>query len=167
MKGKLGFTLIEIFITISISVLLSAALILYNRVGERQISLFKNQAQIINLILRAKSLALQTYIEGPSACGYGVHFDSAGVVILFKDQTADCLASDNVYSGPSEEIGRVALPKDEKFFQLDFSDIIFIPPDPRTVLTPAIDSGLIIISSNDGSSQVKIKVNSAGQVTVN
>ena len=166
MTSRKGFTLIEIFITVSISVLLSAAMILYNRTGERQIALFKDQARVINLILRAKSLALQTYTEGSAACGYGVHFDSAiGAAILFKDQAADCANSDNVYSGPSEEIGKVVLPSGEKFSQLDFSDITFIPPDPRVVITPVMDSGLIVISPLDDSSQVKIRVNSAGQVT--
>lgn len=158
--------MIEIFIVVSISVLLSAAMILYNRIGERQIALFKDQARIINLILRAKSLALQTYTEGSAACGYGIHFDSAvSTAILFKDQAADCANSDIIYSGLSEEIGKVVLPSGEKFSQLDFSDIIFIPPDPRVVITPVMDSGLIIISPLDDSSRVKIRINSAGQVT--
>lgn len=168
MARETGFTLIEILVAISISVLLSAGLILYNRTGEQQIILFKDQAKIINLILRAKSLALQAYnVEGVSGCGYGVHFDPAGIIILFKDQATDCAGSDNIYSGPSEEIGRMTFTSKEKFSQLDFTDILYIPPDPKVVLTPALDDGLIIIGVFNGDSQVKIKVNSSGQVSQN
>ncbi len=184
-----GFTLIEILVVVGIMSLLTGVLILYSRTGERQILLFREQAKIINVVLRAKNLALNTYIEQGSPCAYGVHFDLALKEIrIFKDldangQTADCdstdpgLMPDNVYtpsgSSPTPEdldppIVENLDPTISFTEPIGVTDVVFIPPNPDTVITPdpaPSNEGVIEITSPDGSSK-RIKINNFGQVTV-
>ena len=160
-----GFTLIEILVVVSITALLSSILIVYSRVGERQILLFREQAKIINMILKSKSLALQTYVTGEKICGYGVHFEAPRSVILFKDSADDCATSDNIYSGAGEDFEKMKLDNLIVFLELDFTDILFIPPDPQVKLTPALSAGTISIKADDSESVAKVKINSAGQVS--
>ncbi len=164
-SARSGFTLIEMLVVISITALLSSVLIIYSRIGERQILLFREQAKIINMILKSKSLALQTYVSGEKTCGYGVHFEAPRSAILFRDLSDDCSASDNVYSGASEDFEKLSLDGLISFSAIDFTDILFIPPDPQVRLNPAQSSGNISIKAIDSDAVVKVKINSAGQVS--
>lgn len=160
-----GFTLIEMLVVISITALLSSVLIVYSRIGERQILLFREQSKVINIILKSKSLALQTYVTGEKVCGYGVHFEVPRTAILFRDLADDCSASDDVYSGSTEDFEKLNLDNLIVFSELNFTDILFIPPDPQVILTPSQASGSIFIKANDSDAVVKVKINSAGQVS--
>lgn len=164
-----GFTLIEILVTLGVMALLSSIAILYTRTGEQQIILFKEQAKIVSVILRAKSLAIQTFAETPAGvCGYGVNFSLDGQFILFKDLAENCAASDKIYSGPAENFEVNQLDPALRFSQLDLNEVLFIPPDPQTVITPAPaanGAAIIKISVRDGATESVIKVNKAGQVT--
>lgn len=162
-----GFTLVEVLVVVSITALLSSVLILYSRTGERQILLFREQAKVLNLISKSKSLALQTYIDGASACGYGIHFTLPGTLILFKDQAPDCAASDNIYSGPDEDFSHLILGDGIVISSADISDILFIPPDPSVKLTPDQVSGIITLQTIDGGTSARIKLNNSGQISVN
>lgn len=162
-----GFTLVEMLVVVSITAMLSSMLILYSRTGERQILLFREQSKVINMIAKSKSLALQTYIDGSAACGYGVHFSLPSTIILFKDQAADCAASDNIYSGPSEDFSHLILGAGIVFSASDVVDMLFIPPDPTVKLNPNQVSGVITMQTIDGGTQARIKVNNSGQISVN
>lgn len=162
-----GFTLVEILVVVSITAMLSSVLILYSRTGERQILLFREQSKVINLIARAKSLALQTYIDGTSSCGYGIHFALPDTMILFRDIAADCETSDNIYSGSDEDFSHLILNSGIVFSAADVSDILFIPPDPIIKLNPDQVSGIITLQTADGGTQARIKVNNSGQISVN
>ncbi|MDP1538756.1 MAG: hypothetical protein Q8M00_01875, partial [bacterium] len=65
-----AFTTIEILVIIGILSLLSATLILYSRTAEHQIVLFKEQAKVISILSRAKSLSIVTYGKADVPCGY-------------------------------------------------------------------------------------------------
>lgn len=171
-----GFTLIELLVVLGIMAMLSSIAIIYSRTGEQQIFLFKEQAKVVSVILRAKSLALQTFAESATAgvCGYGAHFVGApdNQFILFKDLAAsgsDCGTADHRYSGPAEDFEVNKLENNLKFAPLDLTDIVFVPPDPLVVLNPPLvppqTSVLIKITTLDNVSEVKIKVSNAGQVT--
>lgn len=171
---KKGFTLIEILISIGIVALLSSAMIAYNRVGERQIILFKEQAKVLGVISRAKTLSISTFGEIAVSCGWGVHIDAGlNKFFIFKDIAAvsgDCSTADKTYTETSS---------DELFesFDLDsgvefdsslttLSDIVFIPPYFSVVINSdsVQDSAEVVIKTIDGGSSVAIKVNSAGQI---
>jgi type II secretory pathway pseudopilin PulG len=180
---KSGFTLIEILVIVTILSFLSGILIVYNRSTERQILLFREQAKIINLILRAKSLALSTYTKSGSPCAYGIHFDQAQKEIrIFQDldangTTADCATADNLYDPNSMYAAQENLepPAVEKLdAQVSFldplpvTDITFIAPNPDVVITPdptPSNEAIIEIVTSGGISK-KIKINRFGQVSV-
>ncbi|HEY4499943.1 MAG TPA: prepilin-type N-terminal cleavage/methylation domain-containing protein [Candidatus Paceibacterota bacterium] len=160
-----GFTLVEVLVTLSITLILTTVMITYSRSGEQQILLFKEQAKIINVISRAKSLALQTFQSGANFCGYGVHFNADGTFILFRDVANDCAASDNVYSGPAEQVESYKLDARVRFSQVGFFDIIFIPPDPQVRLNPDQFEADIQVQAVGGTVAVGVHVTNAGQVT--
>ncbi len=171
MKKQSGFTLVEVLVVISITVLLSAVLIVYNRSGESQIVLLKEQAKIIGILLRAKNLALQIYSPdgGGVVCGYGVHFDIVkSEFLIFKDLADLCASSDNKYSGLSEDLEKHLLDSRLKFLSSEFIDILFIPPDPTVIIDGDIDKSgqfSVTIESIDGVGIKKIGVNNSGQIT--
>lgn len=143
----------------------------YSRTGERNLALFKDQAKLISVIMRAKALAIQTYTEQNAPCGYGVHIERVSnqrTYVLFRDLNADCSASDRRYTPVSgEDFETYQLDTSLRFSGTgpeDLNDILFLPPDPTVVLTPPVDTGAIVIQSTDGST-ANIRVNSAGQVS--
>lgn len=173
MAGKqAGYTVVEMLVVISVTALLAGILIIYSRTGEHQIILFRDQAKIINTILRAKSLAIGTYAEETPACGYGVHFvqNEQSQFILFKDLAEPCSDSDNDYSGEIENFEINELDAKLKFSNLEFTDILFIPPEPEVIIKKegadiAANEAIIEIATLDQSSSKTIKVNKFGQVT--
>src|SRR3989344_9601663 len=169
MAKQSGFTLIETLVTLTITALLIGVLITYNRAGGLQIAVFKDQAKIINTLLRAKSLSLQIFTEAVPACGYGVHFDAANkIFLIFKDLADPCSGSDNRYSGSTEDLEVISLDSQLKFSNLGLSDILFIPPEPLVVIDGDLGKTgdfLIEIDTLSGGSPKKIKINNFGQVS--
>lgn len=164
-ENEKGFTLVEILVVMAIIAVVSASLILYSRTGERQIILFRDQAGIIAALSRAKSLSVATFGQAGVPCGYGVHFEAPRKFLLFKDLASDCSAADHVYSGPNELFGSFELNQSLNFGNLTLTDIVFIPPNPKVVITPLGDEAIINIKTVDGGSSSTIKVTSAGQIS--
>lgn len=168
LNPRKGFTLIEIMVTLGVTLVLTSILIVYSRVGERQIILWKDQAKIVGVLLKAKSLALQFRKEtGQSMpCGYGVHFAQDNSFVLFKDMAEICSESDNAYSGDSENVENYFLDGSLEFSDLGVSDVLFIPPEPTVAFNPAIgDEAIITLKIKDTSSSAIIKITNAGQIT--
>ena len=156
---------------------LTTLIVVYGEKLKKYIVLFRDQASVMNTIVRAKSLAISTYGQAgaqKTPCGYGVHFDADGTYILFKEQAValDCSDKDNKYTpgNPEElvqsfEIDTKAL----QFKNLGATDIIFIPPNPDVVMNPKLaapnTSVSIVLGVKDDSKNVTIKVNTFGQVS--
>jgi hypothetical protein len=169
MGQRRGFTLIETLVIIGILTLLTSLLVLYNRTGERQIILLREKARVINMILRAKSLAIQTYIEDRPACGYGAAFDGQKFFI-YRDLAASCALSDLVYSGEAsgELLKNEVLVLDPSLkFNLEVSDILFVPPDPRVFLNGSriLTEAAIKLVTIDDKSEAAVIINNAGQIS--
>ncbi len=169
MPSRKGFTLIEILVVLSILTLMTSMLVLYNRVGERQILLLREKARLISAIFRAKSLALNTLIEDTPACGYGVHIGDRGYFI-YRDKAISCRASDHIYGSASDEIvagSVVALPPGLQWGDHGINDILFIPPNPDVFLDggKGLFEGAINFLSVDGKSRVSITITNAGQIS--
>ena len=173
LNPKKGFTLIEMLVTLSVMIVLTSILILYSRGSEQQLILFKEQAKIITVIYRARSLAVQTYAEeGGQACGYGVHFDQVdqgeSTFNIFK---LGCGNPEGIYT--EREVFEVNNLDDKlEFSELGLDDILFIPPDPKVVLIEnefeltGAEDRLIIISTIKGDSDITLLVTRGGQVTM-
>lgn len=161
-----AFTLIEVIMVVFVLIILSSFLVLYSRRGERQLILLQGQVGVIGILQRAKSLTLGLYGEANPPCGYGVHFSLAeNKYLLFRDLSADCKVSDNIYSGPQELMKEITLDERIKFKKIDLTNIIFIPPDPKIVITPDQNEAKITLSTLDETAFLKVIVNRAGQIT--
>jgi type II secretory pathway pseudopilin PulG len=174
-RVRSAFTIVEMLVIIGVLSLMSSILILYSRRAEQQIVLFKEQAKVISILSRAKTLSISTYSYSRSEvpCGYGVHFEAPSTFLIFKDlptnSNSDCSSSDKKYSGStsSELVESFQLDSRALFDSLSLSDILFIPPDPKVVITPtpSQDEATVVLKTIDGSKSATIKVNSAGQIT--
>jgi prepilin-type N-terminal cleavage/methylation domain-containing protein len=171
-KLKAGFTIIEMLVVIAIMALLTSLLILYSRSGENQVILFREQARLITALNRAKSLSVQLYNAPETPCGFGVHF-SQNSFLIFRDLAPDCANASHTYNDPNELFEDYQLSPKIRFRSLDsavtLSDIIFIPPDPKTIIDddPNKAEAIVILETLDGNTSVEIKVNNAGQITNN
>jgi len=160
-----GFTLIEMLVIIGTLALISAFLIINVRSNEQQIILFREQAKIVNILSRAKSLTIATFGKAGVPCGYGVHFEAPSTFLLFKDLAANCQASDKRYSGGDEIYESFQLDAALIFDTLTLSDVTFTPPDPSVAITPSQDEATIVIKAIRTGASATIKVNSAGQIS--
>jgi len=169
-----SFTLIEILVIIGILTLLTSFLLLYGRAGEKQIILFREQAKVISVVARAKSLALSTPIEDEPACGYGVHFEEDGYFI-FRDialgGVVNCPVSDKVYSSqnPEELLSGQERQLDPQihFSSLPIRDVLFVPYAPQAFLdgSNTLNEAQLRLSPLDESLGANIIINNVGQVS--
>ena len=164
--SRKGFTLVEMMVIIGILALISAILIVYIRSGSRQIILFREQAQVVSILSRAKYLAISTFGKTGVPCGYGIHFEKPTTFLIFKDIADDCQTSDLKYSGPQEIQESFQLDSTVEFNTLTLSDILFIPPDPSVIITPSQDDATIVIKTVGAENSASIKINIAGQISI-
>ncbi len=175
-RAMRGFSLVEILVMLAIIVFLTTLIVVYGAKGTKYIVLFRDQASVMNTIVRAKSLAISTYGQAgaqKTPCGYGVHFDADGTYILFKEQAValDCSDKDNTYTpgNPEELVQAFQINKALLFKNLGATDIIFVPPNPDVVMNPKLaapnTSVSIVLGVKDDSKNVTIKVNTFGQVS--
>jgi len=169
-----GFTIIEMLVVIGVlGMLMTITMVFYGRAGERQITLFREQARVLNAVSRAKFLSIQTFVQRGEKipCGYGIHFEEPKTFILFRDDSENCATADHKYSEvdsgkcDGECVEKSVLDNAVMFDSLKISDIVFIPPNPVVVITPEEDQAEIIIKTIDDKGRVSIKVNNFGQIT--
>jgi len=168
-----GFTLLELMVVIGIMSVLSAVLLLYNRTGEKQIILSREQARLTSVLFQARSLSLNSFgaeIRGGDVqiCGYGVNFSPPQTFTIFQDRLAggtNCAASNKIFDG-GEEVSVQTLDSAIKITS-NFSNILFMPPEPTVVIDG--DSGreqsIVAVSFIDGSNPRQIIVNKYGQIS--
>jgi len=181
MKHRSGFSLVEIIVVISITVLLSTLVIGYNRSSEKQLILFRDQATIVGVLNRAKALAIEKFRE-PEAdfdnCAFGLHFDNGSrEYILFRDLGVGGCDDVNrsydaggVTSGATtllEEISRFSIDEKSVFANIPVVglDILFVPPD-IDVVSNSLFPVEIIIETVDGGVSVSVGVSGSGQVSM-
>lgn len=167
-----GFSLLEVLTILSVLTMLTTIVLTYGRVGENQIILFQEQAKAVNLISRAKNLAIETYLNETSVCGFGVHVDVINKkMVIFRDKSEPCGASDkdNKYTDSQEDFESFTLNNKLDFAGVEFTDVLFVPPDPITIFDGNKEKkgefilGIKIKSSSD---KKEISVNDAGQITI-
>lgn len=170
-----GFTLIEILVVLTILSFLTSILILYSRGGEGQILLFREQSKLVSDILRAKSLAIQTFQTQEKVCGYGIHFETAPYnnYVIFKeikgaDPDNPCGANNRRYDAgeefePTTNLEDYGINLD----QATVSDVFFVPPDPKIYFDSIVAAGeaRITLMASDGASSVAIIIGPGGQVS--
>lgn len=181
-----GFTLIEVLIVVAITSLLSGMVLTYSSKGRSQVALYVESAKLSQVILRAKSLAIATYGEAGTPCGYGVHIDYAAKsysLFSYNPGVNDCGKIDQgaietgnpaFYMVKPGETYTLSPGLEYKFAVGDqsFSDILFLPPDPTTLIWrvggavpfPDAISSVTIIVGADPLSASSVRVSPSGQV---
>lgn len=174
-----GFTLVELFIVVTVVMILSSVVILYGKTNKEQMFLFQDQSKIIGNLNRAKFLSLQAYKrEFGKDCGYGVHFEPSGKVVVYKDRIEPGISScfelahnfgySAVPAGPDEKISSFDLNPAVKIKSGGFTDAVFVPPIPQVVIKDAggsvFDEAVLELTAEGSKSSVKVKINKYGQI---
>ena len=166
--GRHGFTLIELATTSLVIVMLVGMVLIYNKRGEGQLTVFREQIQLQNIIFKAKASSIQT-LNQPNTCGYGVHFVDATHYTLYRSTIPNCKTNSDPYLS-ADILERYTLATGISVSPLNIADILFVPPDPTTVLrSPGgiLQSNVTItISNSDGSATATITLNNFGQITL-
>jgi len=173
-----AFTLIETLVVILVTMILASIMIVYSHTGEKQIVLFRDQAKVVGILNRAKFLSVQMFSKtiDDKTCAYGVHFElenEAKSFSIFKVKalTSNC---ENSYIAGGNNIVKVeeySLDSRLKFSEelTGITDIVFIPPDPKVILTGTSDNSakitIVDISDTSGKNKKEINVNTFGQIT--
>ena len=166
-----GFTMIELLVVVGVIVLLSSFVIAYSRTGERQITLFKEQASLVSLLTRARSLSISAFSDAVVPCDYGVNFSDSGTAILFREYSPSndprCLDANRVYNLEDEKIEEMTLDSTIVFSELGLLNVVFIPPEPQVVIDNDKNKyeAFIRIKTIDGTNEKVIKITNAGQIT--
>src|SRR3989344_2049513 len=150
-----GFTLLEILIVVSITIMISALAISYKSSTQQQVGLYVEVQKLAGLILRAKSLAVATYndpeaFSDPSSiiCGYGVSidylrngYDLFSYKIPAGESCENITEIQNSGSSPPDEIvvlsshsvapGVIIL---DNFPNDSIYKVFFVPPAPITLI---------------------------------
>jgi len=154
---RAGFTLVEILAVVGITIILSTALVVYSSSARNQTTLAVEETKLSQLILRAKSLAVATYNQPPIPCGYGIRIDYLvhSYELFSYDFPADKMQCRSI-NIQGIDITGTAPGSVYRIFEthplpttltwdttvsnpLDF--VFFLPPDPQTVLLPALGPG--------------------------
>ncbi len=183
MRGKIrnahrgGYSLIEVLVVVGITIILSGVILAYNRSSEKQIVLYRDQALIIGLLNRAKSLTAQklnipgTPTEIP--CAFGLHFDEASnIFYLFQDLGPSDCDTPRTYSfdgaSSKELLETFSLDSRLEFLNIQSGgfDVMFIAPDLNIATTLSTGFPLTITIQVLGSTlQAPINIFSAGQIS--
>lgn len=170
-----GFSIVEMLVVVSITILLSSLAISYNRSSDRQLRVFREQARIVNLINRAKVLAVERFNDPPNSedvCGVGFRTENNKDFLIYQDLDStgnNCDSSgdqDERYSGADEDIENYSLPERVEFTEpaSEGLEVLFIPPHLNVTSTRAFPVSFGV-KSMDGSESVTISVSAVGQVS--
>jgi prepilin-type N-terminal cleavage/methylation domain-containing protein len=77
-RSRSGFTLVELLVVVSIMAIMSTYVATYFRSSQPRLTLYAEQQKIASLIFKAKSLAMESFVETSKGnCGYGLAMDYA------------------------------------------------------------------------------------------
>lgn len=133
-----GFTLIEVMVVVSITVVLTGLLI--TNFSRSRIDLSRTLIMVQDSIREAQADALSgSLIRGSYRCGYGIHFDTNSYFIYAgpDSSAADCSAQNKNYESGIDQIIRQANFGNNilEFYQSPPPpDIFFEPPNPTTYI---------------------------------
>lgn len=167
MKNNVGFTIVDLLISIAILGVLSTAVLANFRVGERSDSVRQSANMSLSFLRRAQTMTLSgstlasdgTFPQG----GYGIRFDSSdtNTLVLFADKNADYIYN----SG--EEIESIDLAKNTVFNASGNLDVLFSAPDGNVYFNgTATEASKTILFSSEGTGITKsvIIYRASGQI---
>lgn len=178
-----GFTLLEMIIVVGITALLMGYILTYTSTSRNQIALHTEEARIAQTVARAKALSVATYNRPDVPCGYGVRFlygeteTDADSYSIFRYNPPECN-----YPIEAIDFGFADILNDGNYIIPEYLDIdgaeadalqyiLFVPPNPDTYVwrvadfAPSADA-TVYLRTEDGYASLRVKVNSAGQISL-
>lgn len=167
-----GFTLIELFVVITIIGLLSSILFLGKTGEEKKLALQRSIFQLSQDLREVQEMAMgfwQEVCPDGAATGFGIYFHPISLpqsYLLF----ADC-NNDKHRDGDDKILREVKLEKEVKIHSLSPSplDIVFVPPDPKTYINE-VESGtegvITLCLKVDSSEQKILRINNVGRIEI-
>jgi len=173
---KKGFTIIELFVVISITFLLAAILFFGQAEHKQRVALNSAVFELIQNVREVQEMAMvikETECNGTTTSRYGINFekDNNSSYFLF----ADCGDREWEKDDNDKLIREVELDRLVKIYHLSPPsdlNIVFRPPDPITYINgDSVDEEETIIlslRSDPGSAdnQKSIKINSVGRIDI-
>lgn len=168
-----GFTLVEVLLSIFITVLISGTMAVSYRNGAATNDLKRTAARVALDVRRAQNAAINTTRFGAEApYGYGLYYsmNSPTQVLLFAD-----LNDNNTYIPfveDAEIVETIELDNGVSLSALSPSSplvVFFRAPDPKTFIN-AVPSGIADITvrlDNDQTQTRTIRVNVSGEISIN
>ncbi len=165
----------------TIVAIISSMAIVYNKLGERQITLYIETQKISEMIFRAKALALATYNQNPPplnpSCGYGleINYQSGQYdVFSYEPPVSQGCAISQINTAYRTVLGAVEMLHTDLAFDNVPPDalyaVLFVPPEPRVLMSSQSSGNLgttplkIYLVTKNGSLSTVISVNLAGQI---
>jgi prepilin-type N-terminal cleavage/methylation domain-containing protein len=131
-----GFTLVEVLIVASITILITGALV--TNFSRSRVDLNQVVIVLLDAVREAQASALSgSLVRGTYRCGYGIHFTADGFIIYAGPDSGllDCSAQNRNYELGTDSVVRTAvLPNNALEIVLPAPDIFFEPPNPITYI---------------------------------
>ncbi len=169
---KKSFTLIEILVTSTIIMIMLGVTISYTRRSENINKINRASERLAFDIRRVANLSMQTrQIDDKKICGWGIYFDpdKKDSYIIFSDFCDRHLKGDSKYQ-EEEKVEEVRLPINTFVNNVNFSILIYLPPEPRIYLYDVgenlVVNGKISIGAISGNYQRIIEINQVGNINV-
>jgi len=170
-KSASGFTLVEMLVVLGITAMLSSVFIGYGGTIKDQVSLFREEAKMVQVLYKAKTYSVQALknSDGKSSCGYGVHFsniENSYFIYLKNERESDgtCKKDNlNYRNGDTQQGNKNMI--DSKVHLNNVSDIVFIPPKPEVYFYPNNSfGGKVKLCNLNESFCREVTVNKVGQI---
>lgn len=169
-----GFTLIEVLVVVSITVIFTGLLVA--NFSRTRVDLNQTALTVKDAIREAQSMALSGALfgtPGTARCGYGIHFEDTRYVIYagpVADATA-CFPKAYVYDANGGIVRQGLLSNAVLEIVTPAPDIFFEPPDPKTyIIGGSADTTATIIIRRKGIASCpsadcrQINVTTSGQI---
>src|ERR1051325_6517465 len=171
LKKRSGFTLLEIMVVVTITILLSGMILVYNHSTQRQLILIREQAAIMGAIYRSKSLTLQKYNVPPNiGCGFGLYFPTkpnpADYILFEKIGTFQtCSASPGYNAGSDLIIQNFAIDPSLKLTNPNpQTTFLFLAPDVTLVANKSFPIQITLQTNDTPTLTVDTFVSAFGQI---
>ncbi|MEY4731552.1 MAG: hypothetical protein RL681_498 [Candidatus Parcubacteria bacterium] len=161
----------ELIVVVAVTAILAGVLVSFNSQSRSQMALSVERAKISQVIGRARSLSISTYVQNPTECGFGVMFDFGPSrtynLIQFNNTICSDLAGGTITVresfrlDPAVEFGTGAN---------RIGMLVFVPPDPTLLMqdsagTPVSGIGKVYLAERGGANPGALDVGFAGQVS--